>query len=45
MYEDDFELKQGIDDDIRRMLLDLQEKHNIYFTRANLEWDYAKNLE
>lgn len=27
MYEDDFELKQGIDEDIAKILLDLQEKH------------------
>lgn len=45
MFEDDLELQQGIDNDIRKMLLDLQEKHNIYFTKANLEWDYAENLE
>ena len=34
MYEDDFELKQGIDEDIAKILLDLQEKHNIYFTKS-----------
>lgn len=45
MYEDDFELKQGIDKDIAKILLDLQEKHNIYFTKVKLEWDYAENLE
>ena len=45
MYEDDFKLKQGIDEDIAKILLDLQEKHNIYFTKVNLEWDYAENLE
>lgn len=44
MYEDDFELKQGIDEDIAKILLDLQEKHNIYFTKVNLEWDYAENV-
>lgn len=31
MFEDDFELKQEIDEDIAKILLDLQEKHNIYF--------------
>lgn len=45
MYEDDFELKQGIDKDIAKILLDLQEKHNIYFTKVSLKWNYAENLE
>lgn len=45
MFEDDYELESEINDDIGQALLDLQAKHNIYFTETNLTWDYAENLE
>lgn len=44
VFEDDFELKKEIDNEIYKALLKIKTKYNITFTETNLKWDYNENL-